>query len=93
MGDVAGVDDEGRPFRQGVHPSDRQVEGGGHVGIGLLGEADMAVTELDEERRAQPVGGTGLGGLGKIEAGQDATGEGKERPGAEAQTLERAAPG
>ena len=49
---VAGMDDERRRRRHAVDLGDRLAESGGDVGIGLLGEADVAVADLHEVEAA-----------------------------------------
>jgi hypothetical protein len=52
LGDVAGVEDERRANRQAVEAVHGPLQGCGDVGIGRLVEADVAVADLGEHRRA-----------------------------------------
>jgi hypothetical protein len=53
VGQVAGVDQEVRRLRQCVDLSDRLLERGGHVLVRLLGEADVAIADLDKREVAR----------------------------------------
>ena len=48
MGDIAGVNHEGRLDRHGLDLGDALFEGAQRVGVGRLVEADMAVADLQE---------------------------------------------
>src|SRR6202171_3930523 len=50
MGDVAGVDHEGRFYRYRLDLVDGFLEGADRVGVGRLVEADMAVADLQERQ-------------------------------------------
>ena len=48
MADIAGVNDESRPLRQRVDISDCAAQAAYDVGVRVLVEADVRVTDLDE---------------------------------------------
>ena len=48
MGNVAGVDDEGRRRRHRVDLGDRLLKGAERIGIGRLVEADMTIADLQK---------------------------------------------
>src|SRR5436305_356377 len=48
VGEVAGVDEQVRRRGQSVDAVDGKLEGGGDVLVGVLGEANVAVADLDE---------------------------------------------
>jgi hypothetical protein len=52
VGDVAGVDDEGRPDRQGIDHLDGAADGARNVGVGFAFEAEMSVADLHEREAA-----------------------------------------
>ena len=51
---VAGVQQEGRGFRQGVDAVHGDLERAGHVLVRVLGEADVAVADLNEREAPCP---------------------------------------
>ena len=53
MSDVAGVKDQRRLLRQRVDQIDGPIQRAGYVRVGILGEADVRVTQLYEQRPAQ----------------------------------------
>jgi len=93
VGDVAGVDDQRRLLGHRVDEIDRPAERSGDIGIGVLGESDVGVAHLQEQRLAER--GEALlvvSGTGEIDRRECPAGEDEQRPrGAVRHTLQRAA--